>query len=111
MADLKKMNRKQLERLIADARRALKSIETKEKREAKKAAEKAAAKFGFSLSDLVGAEKQASAGKKKAAPRAPGKPKYANPADPSQVWTGRGRRPGWYTQAVEAGADPASMEI
>lgn len=27
--------------------------------------------------------------------RVPGTPKYRNPADPTQVWTGRGKRPGW----------------
>ena len=27
--------------------------------------------------------------------RAAGKPKYRNPADPAQTWTGRGKRPGW----------------
>lgn len=111
MADLKKMNRKQLERLISDAQRALKSISAREKREARKAAEQAAAKFGFSLTELVGSGAPEKTKKKKAAARVPGKPKYANPADPTQVWTGRGRKPGWFMQAVEAGADPRSMEI
>lgn len=27
--------------------------------------------------------------------RAKGTPKYRNPADPTQTWTGRGKRPGW----------------
>lgn len=27
--------------------------------------------------------------------RAPGVPKYRNPADPAQTWTGRGKRPAW----------------
>ena len=30
-------------------------------------------------------------------------PKYSNPDDPSQTWSGRGRRPRWVTQALEAG--------
>ena len=30
-------------------------------------------------------------------------PKYSNPDDPSQKWSGRGRRPRWVTQALEAG--------
>ncbi len=30
-------------------------------------------------------------------------PKYRNPDDPSQKWSGRGRRPRWVTQALEAG--------
>ncbi len=31
--------------------------------------------------------------------RAPGKPKYRNPHNPEQTWTGRGKRPGWLKQA------------
>ena len=29
--------------------------------------------------------------------------KYRNPDDPSQTWSGRGRRPRWLTEALEAG--------
>lgn len=31
--------------------------------------------------------------------RSPGKPKYRNPSNPEQTWTGRGKRPGWLKQA------------
>ena len=110
MADLKTMNRKQLKRLIADAQRALKAIETKEKREAKKAAEKAAAKFGFSLNDLVGAAKAEKPARKKRTSTPP-KAKYANPADSKQTWSGRGRKPGWFTEAIAAGTSADAMEI
>ncbi|MBZ4194820.1 MAG: H-NS histone family protein [Candidatus Contendobacter sp.] len=33
--------------------------------------------------------------------RAPGVPKYRNPANPEQTWTGRGKKPGWLKQAVD----------
>ncbi|MFK7875978.1 MAG: H-NS family nucleoid-associated regulatory protein [Paracoccaceae bacterium] len=108
--DLNTMSRKQLEKLAKDVQKALKSIETKEKREAKKAAEKAVAKFGFSLSDVTGAPSAVST-KKKPAAKKPSAPKYANPADSSQTWTGKGRQPVWFREAVEAGTDPASMAI
>ena len=29
--------------------------------------------------------------------------KYRNPADPSQTWTGRGRKPKWLVEALEKG--------
>ena len=32
------------------------------------------------------------------------KPKYVNPADPSQTWSGRGRKPRWMEDALAAGA-------
>ena len=117
MADLSKMTRKQLERLIKDAERALKTISTKEKREAKKAAEKAAAKFGFTLSELTSeaieapARTRAKSSKPKAAKKSSSPAKYANPSDKSQTWTGKGRQPAWYKAAIEAGIDPKKMEI
>ena len=53
----------------------------------------AAKKFGFSLDDIVNA----------AAKGSKGVPKYANPADPSQTWTGRGRKPNWVIDALANG--------
>lgn len=38
-------------------------------------------------------------------------PKYANPADPSQNWSGRGRKPAWFIAALEAGKTPEDLEI
>lgn len=112
--DLKNMSKKQLEKLLKDVQKALKSLESNEKREAKKAAEKAAAKFGFKLSELTNGGKAAVAekpAKRKTAKRAPSPAKYANPADPSQTWTGKGRQPNWYRAEVEKGTAPDSMEI
>ena len=107
--DLSTMSKKQLEKLLSDVQKALTAIQAKERREAKKAAEAAAAKFGFSLSELT--ETTAGKTRRKGAPRKAGAPKYANPADPSQTWTGKGRQPQWYKDAMAAGTDPKSLEI
>ena len=40
-----------------------------------------------------------------------GVPKYANPADPSQTWTGRGRKPKWVNDALSAGKSLESLAI
>jgi len=37
--------------------------------------------------------------------RAPGTPKYRNPADPTQTWAGRGKQPIWLKEKLEAGAN------
>ncbi len=37
--------------------------------------------------------------------------KYANPNDPSQTWSGRGRKPGWVHKALEAGKSLEDIEI
>ena len=37
--------------------------------------------------------------------------KYRNPENPEQTWTGRGRKPAWFTELVDAGISVASLEI
>ena len=103
------MTKKQLEKLQSDVQKALADLQAKERREAKKAAESAAAKFGFSLSELTGSA--SGKGARKGKPKNPGTPKYRNPEDPSQTWTGKGRQPQWYKDAIDAGVDPKSLEI
>ena len=107
--DLSTMSRKQLEKLLNDVQTALKKLSDKEKREAKKAAERAAAKYGYSLSELT----ETGGGRKrgKSRPQSAGAPKYANPENPAQTWTGKGRQPQWFKAAIEAGKDPKSLEI
>ncbi len=108
--NLKDMSKKQLEKLLKEVQGALSKIEEKEKKEALKAAQQTVAKFGFSLEELTGsapAPKRA----KKAPPKSPGAPKYANPENPKETWTGKGRKPNWYNAAIEAGATPESLEI
>ncbi len=108
--DFKSMTAKELEKLLADVKKALQSARARDQRAARKAAEQAAAKYGFSLAELS----DAPAKPKKAAkakPRKSAKPKFANPADASQTWTGKGRQPQWYKDAVAAGKAPADLAI
>lgn len=49
--------------------------------------EERAATFGMTPENVLGFDP-----KRK---RAPGIAKYRNPSDPTQTWTGRGKRPGW----------------
>ena len=55
-----------------------------------------AAKSGFSIHELVGS-KNGHAKKRWASV------KYSNPANPSETWTGRGRKPNWLNAALSAG--------
>ncbi|HRD67330.1 MAG TPA: H-NS histone family protein [Candidatus Competibacter sp.] len=43
--------------------------------------------------------------------RSSGKPKYRNPANPEQTWTGHGKKPGWLRQAIEGGAKQEDFRI
>jgi len=91
--DLDALSRDELQKLIQDAQKALKTVESRRMAEAKRAAEMAAKEFGFSLEDVVAAGTKGSKGA----------PKYVNPNNSSQTWTGRGRKPNWLIEALEAG--------
>ena len=104
--NLTKMSRDELIELQSNIQQALKDLEVRQREEARAAAEEAAAKFGFSLSDLTGQGKA-----KGKAGRAPAVAKYANPADSAQTWSGRGRQPGWFKAALDGGATAESMAI
>ncbi|MCL3882102.1 H-NS histone family protein [Marivita sp. GX14005] len=101
--DVESMSRDELQKLIADAEKALKTLETRRKAEAKKAAESAAKEYGFSLDELLGA----ASGKK----GSKGVPKYRNPADPEQTWTGKGRKPRWINDALAQGQSLDDLAI
>lgn len=111
--DLKSMSRKELEKHLKDVKKALANVQARDRRDAKKAAMKAAAEFGFSLEELAETQKAtAKAPKKKAKAAGPkSKARFANPANPAQTWTGKGRQPNWYREAVESGKSPESMAI
>lgn len=38
-------------------------------------------------------------------------PMYANPANPAETWTGRGRKPRWIASQLDAGADISQFKI
>lgn len=110
--DLKGMTRKELEKLLADVKKALQNAAARDKRDARKAAERAAAEFGFSLNELD--DEKPKKEKKAKGPKKPvkkSKPKYADPSDASNTWTGKGRQPNWFRAAVEKGIDPSTLEI
>lgn len=111
--DLKSMSAKELEKHLKDVKKALQNAQARDRREARKAAEKAAAEFGFSLEDLAAKETAAAKPRKPKAkaPRAKSKPKFANPADASQTWTGKGRQPNWYRAEIEKGTSPEAMAL
>ncbi|MFA6231202.1 MAG: H-NS histone family protein [Rhodanobacter sp.] len=62
---------------------------------------------GLQLTDLY-AGRSGKRGKRAGA----GIPKYRNPADPSQTWTGHGKKPTWFQQALKkSGATADSLLI
>ena len=96
--DLSKMSHKELETLQEDVKSAIKSAF-----EARKAAEKAAAEYGFSLDEVSGGARKTKQSKTAA--------KYANPSDRTQTWTGKGRQPNWFRELVNNGTPAETLEV
>ncbi len=109
--DLKSMTRKELEKLKLNVEKALAKLSEKDKKAALAAAQKAAASHGFSLSELTDGAAPKTTRKRKTGPKAASVPKYKNPADANQTWTGKGRQPEWFKAAIKSGTSPDAMEI
>lgn len=101
--DLNSMSLKELRDLQTQVTRTITGYEERRKKNALLELEEKAREFGFSLSELTGA----SIPRK----RAPAVPKYANPADSSDTWSGRGRKPRWFIEALAAGKTPEELSI
>ncbi len=101
--DLDAMSLKELKDLRAQTDRAINGFEARKKQEALAAIEEKARALGFSLSELV---TETSVRKRK-----PARAKYANPADSTDTWTGRGRKPRWVEAALKSGKSLEDMLI
>jgi DNA-binding protein H-NS len=63
-----------------------------------------AAKAGFNLDELFGRKRGPKPGQM-------ARVKYRNPKDPSQIWTGRGRKPNWLVDALKKGGKLDSFSV
>ena len=94
--NLNKMSIARLNKLISDAQAAL-----AQKQEVAEKVRKLAHDNGLDISDLMAADKPKKTKAKK--PRVKVSPKYKNPANGSETWTGRGRQPRWVVDALAGG--------
>lgn len=83
---------KQLEKSVA---KAITSLEDRRKAEARAKVDELARELGYSFEDLADA---ATARK-----RSPSVAKYRHPDNAELTWSGRGRKPGWISEALAAG--------
>lgn len=101
--DLNSLSLKELKDLQSQVAKAISGFEDRRKREALAELEEIARSKGFSLSELTG-----SAPTRK---RSPSVAKYANPANKADTWSGRGRKPRWFSEALAKGKKPDDMAI
>ena len=92
--DPTKMSLKELQELELKVKKAKLSAQERNRSELRQKLESIAAQAGFKLSDLFGG--RGGKGRKVAA-------KFANPDNPSETWSGRGRKPRWLAARLKAG--------
>ena len=96
--DIKSLNHSQLNELIS---RAQSRQHEMKKEKVTKLREKIHALIkaeGYSFDDVFGGGR----GKRRSSGGTV-PPKYRNPANPEQTWSGRGKRPRWFNDALKAG--------
>lgn len=93
--DLSKYTLDELRKLEKDVANAIKATQDKKRKEALAEASKVAKSYGYKLSDLMQGTKPQK--------RAPGVAKYAHPENRDLTWSGRGRRPQWIIDLLNAG--------
>lgn len=100
--DLHSLSLTELKKLEKQVAAAIGSFEDRQLVEAYKKVDEIAKSLGYSLrqlADFAPVMKTVVA------------PKYRNPADPKMTWSGRGRKPGWVTEALAAGNTLEDMAI
>ena len=83
--------------LQSDIERAIASKREAEKAELREQMQAMAAKAGYTIDELL------SGGKSSGKSRPTAKPKYRNPDNAAETWSGRGRQPKWVVAYLEAG--------
>ncbi|WP_233842898.1 H-NS histone family protein [Dyella sp. 2HG41-7] len=95
--DLKALSPKELQSLIANAEAQMHAAKTNQVQELRKKIDTLLSNANLTLADVYPTR----GGKAKTGKRGAVAPKYRNPEDPSQTWTGRGKRPLWFAAAVK----------
>ena len=91
--DLEALGRDKLLQLEKDVEKALRSYEKRKRDEALREMQLVAEKHGIALRDVIqGGSKQSVQ-----------VPKYRHPENPALTWSGRGRQPAWFREAIDAG--------
>ena len=101
--DLHALSLKDLKDLQSQVVKAIANFEDRRKREVLMELDEIARSKGFSLSELTNVAPMRK--------RSPSMAKYANPANKADTWSGRGRKPRWFSEALAEGHKPEDMAI
>ena len=104
--DISGLNAAELKALAVKIEKRVVEVEKETLQTALKEMRAVADKLGAAFDEVIALH--SGKGKKAASKAAP---KYANPDNPSQTWTGRGRKPAWVKTALEAGKSIDDLTI
>lgn len=102
--NLDKLSLTDLVELERKVKAAISSARERERIEVKAKVEELLRSSGFALEELFSRGRGGAKGKVVA-------PKYANPENPSETWTGRGRKPNWLVARLNKGASVEDFAI
>lgn len=101
--DLEALSLPELKKMQKDIAKAISTFKDRQTAEARAKEEALARDLGYSLAELVGSETKSS--------RAPAAAKYRHPENPTLTWSGRGRKPQWFGENLEAGKTASDLAI
>lgn len=101
--DLEALPFTELKKLQKDVAKAISTFEDRQKAEARAKVEAVAREMGYSLAELIGIDGKTT--------RAPAPAKYRHPENPALSWSGRGRKPRWFVDALTTGKTPQDLSI
>lgn len=103
MENVNTLSLKDLKELQAHVVKAIATFEDRKRKEAIAELQEMARAKGFTLEELTGTAVVRR--------RAPATAKYANPANNSDTWSGRGRKPRWFIEALASGKQPDDLSV
>lgn len=109
--DLSGYNLSELKGLWSDVEKAIKEREQEEVKKAREQIQAIAQSVGIPVEELLAGAGSKGAGKAKSATGAKVEPQYRNPANSSETWTGRGRKPTWVVNTIENGGKLEDLRI
>lgn len=95
--NLETLSPTELKALIADAQSQMQAAHANHVKEVREKIERLLKSSGLTLADVYPAR----GGKGAKGPKSVVAPKYRNPANAAQTWSGRGKRPLWFVQALK----------
>ncbi len=101
--DLEAMSLDELKKMQKDVAKEISTYQDRQKAEACAKVEAVARELGYSLAELVGIDSKPK--------RIPATPKYQHPENLAVTWSGRGRKPQWFVDALAAGTPAGDLEI